>query len=376
MRILVTDGHYKNALGIVRALGREHEVWVTAPRRLAMAGVSRFAHRLLIGPPPSEAQFVTWLDRVVRRHRFELIIPVGARACEALSRTADRWGPGTAVVIAPPEAMARALDKRQAMQLAAEVGLAVPRTAEPRSIDDAERAAQEVGHPLVVKAPMEGTTGVGYVDHPGQTTAAVRAWQQRHGLGTDVMPILQQRIVGRGYGVFATYQDGRCVRLAAHRRVREFPPEGGESTCCELEHDPDVLAAGRRLLDALGWHGVAMVELKRHDADGRLYLMEVNPKFWGSLDLMLAAGADFPGDLVRIARGERLEPVPPPTGELRFCWPLGNDLRHLLARPGAWRTILGDWFGGARTNLRAGDPLPHLVELAGTLARAALGRRA
>lgn len=377
MRILVTDGHYKHALGIVRSLGREHEVWVTAPRRLAMAGVSRFARQLLVGPPSGEPhRFVHWLDRAVRRHRFDLVIPVGARACETLSRNRDRWAPGTTVVLPDAQRMERALDKRLAMQVAAEAGVAVPRTAEPASLDEVPEAAAQLGGPLVIKSPLEGTTGVAYADAAGAALPAVLAWQESHGLSPESMPILQQRIVGRGYGVFATYQEGRCVRIAAHRRVREFPPTGGESTCCELEHDPEVLATGRRLLDALGWHGVAMVELKRHDADGRLYLMEVNPKFWGSLDLMLAAGADFPGDLVRIAAGERLAEVPPPDGELRFCWPLGNDLRHLLARPGEWRSVLRDWFGGARTNLRAGDPLPHLVELSGTLARAALRRGA
>ncbi|HEX2140670.1 MAG TPA: ATP-grasp domain-containing protein, partial [Candidatus Limnocylindria bacterium] len=243
-------------------------------------------------------------------------------------------------------------------------------------VDEAEAAAARVGFPLVIKSPLEGTTGVAYLDRPGEVAGAIRAWQERYGVGAQELPILQQRIVGPGFGVFATYQEGRCVRIAAHGRVREFPPDGGESTCCQLVHDPELLASGRRLLDAMGWHGVAMVELKRHDADGRLYLMEVNPKFWGSLDLMLAAGADFPGDVVRIAAGERLEEAQPPTGDLRFCWPLGNDLRHLLARPSSWRSVLRDWTGRARTNLRPSDPLPHLVELAGTVGRAVLRRGA
>ncbi|MGH2456539.1 MAG: ATP-grasp domain-containing protein, partial [Candidatus Limnocylindria bacterium] len=255
------------------------------------------------------------------------------------------------------------------IQLAAEAGVAVPRTVEPAGLDEVDAAAAEVGFPLVIKAPLEGASGVAYATEPGTARGAVAAWQARNGLGPDVMPILQQRIVGPGFGVFATYQDGSWRRMAAHRRIREFPPEGGESTCCELVADPELFSIGRSLLDALAWHGVAMVELKRHEADGRLYLMEINPKFWGSLDLVLAAGADFPGDLVRIAAGEQLPVMEPPGGPLRYCWPLGNDLRHLVARPSGWRAVLRDWLGGARTNLRPSDPLPHVVELAGTVGR-------
>jgi predicted ATP-grasp superfamily ATP-dependent carboligase len=266
--------------------------------------------------------------------------------------------------------MERALDKRAMLSLASELGIPTPRTAEPEGDDDLERAGGDVGYPLVIKAPIEGQSGVGYVSEPRQLSRAVSAFRARHGLPPNTMPILQQRIFGPGLGVFATYQDGACRRVMAHRRLREFPVSGGESTCCELAHDSDVISDARRLLDSLRWHGVAMVEFKRHDADGRAYLMEVNPKLWGSLDLALAAGAHFPLDLARIAAGENLPDLASPIGDLRFCWPLGNDLRHFLARPGAWRSVLGDWFGGAETNVRWSDPLPHLVELAGTLARA------
>ena len=374
MRILVTDGHYKHALGAVRLLAAAgHEVIVTAPRRLAMAGVSRSTWRRVQGPAAGEGdRFLEHLDAVVRRHRPSMIMPVGAAACGLLSRHRERWD-DVAIVLPDAATMDRALDKRTMLALAAKLGIPVPRTVEPRDDDDLARAGDEVGYPLVIKAPIEGRTGVGYVDRPAELHAGVRAYHERFGLDGSSMPLLQQRIVGPGFGVFATYQEGRCRRVMAHRRVREFPVTGGESTCCEVVRDEALFATGRAILDALGWHGVAMVELKRHDADGRDYLMEVNPKLWGSLDLAIAAGADFPLDLVRIAAGGELPELPSPADPLRLCWPFGNDLRHLAARPGAWRQVLGDWFGGARTNLRPGDPLPHLVELATTVARAARG---
>ncbi|MEO8247713.1 MAG: hypothetical protein ABI622_11430 [Chloroflexota bacterium] len=371
MRVLLTDGHYKHTLGAVRLLvAAGHEVLVTSPRRLAMAAASRGVARRLRGPAAGDSDaFLEHLDAVVRRHRPEMIMPVGAAACGLLSHHRDRWAAVT-IVLPDPAAMDRALDKRAMLALAAELDLAVPRTEEPVDETDLARAGAAVGYPLVIKAPLEGRTGVAYVDDPAGLADAVAAYRARYDLPAGSMPLLQQRIVGPGFGVFATYQDGACRRLMAHRRLREFPVTGGESTCCELVDAPALLASGRRILDALAWHGVAMVEFKRHDADGRDYLMEVNPKLWGSLDLALAAGAEFPLDLVRIAAGESLPELPTPSGALRLCWPLGNDLLHLLARPGEFRTVLGDWFGGARTNLRAGDPLPHLIELATTIGRA------
>jgi predicted ATP-grasp superfamily ATP-dependent carboligase len=271
--------------------------------------------------------------------------------------------------------MELALDKRRTMAVAAANGIPVPATEQPGSLDELEAVGARVGYPLVLKGAIEGPSGVRYVEEPGDLRAAVEAYVLRYQLPGGELPMLQQRIVGPGFGVFVTYHDGRLCRIMAHRRIREFPATGGESSCCEVADEPILVDQSRRLMDALTWHGVAMVEFKKHDADGRYYLMEINPKFWGSLDLALAAGADFPGDLVRIAAGETLPEMSPPTGRLRFCWPLSSDLRHLRQRPSDWRAVIGDALRpSVRTNVRPTDPLPGMIELAATLAHIATGR--
>jgi protein-tyrosine-phosphatase len=54
---------------------------------------------------------------------------------------------------------------------------------------------------------------------------------------------------------------------------------------------------------------VAMVEFKI-DSKGQHWLMEINPRLWGSLALSIDAGVDFPLGLLRVAEGE--EPAPQP----------------------------------------------------------------
>ncbi len=367
-RLLVTDGDYKHALGIVRSLGREHEVTVAAARRLSMAGVSRWARRSVASPPPSDRPaFLSWLARTITRYEVDQVIPVGAAACSLLADERAALPP-VRLVLATAAQMALALDKRRIAQLAASVGVEVPRTVQPTDPTDVAAAARQVGVPLVIKAPIEGSADVAYCDRLDGVEEAVRAWSLRNGQDATELPMLQQRIDGPGFGVFATYQDGRCRRLMAHRRVREFPPAGGVSSSAELVADADLLSAGRRVLDALAWHGVAMVEFKRDRRTGTYYVLEVNPKFWGSLDLALAAGCDFPGDLVRMGQGERLPEFAPPRLPLRVSWPLSGDLRHALARPRALPAIVRDLAGrGRRTNIQWTDPLPHVVEVAATM---------
>jgi predicted ATP-grasp superfamily ATP-dependent carboligase len=151
-----------------------------------------------------------------------------------------------------------------------------------------------------------------------------------------------------------------------HRRVREYPAGGGVSSCAESFYDARLEAFGRRMLDALGWHGVAMVEFRQDSRDGELKLLEVNPKFWGSLDLAMAAGADFPGDLCRMALGAKLDFTDAYDRNLRFQWPLSTsgDLFHLWTRPGSAFEVAMDLLNPrVKSNLRLNDFGPTLIEL-------------
>jgi len=97
------------------------------------------------------------------------------------------------------------------------------------------------------------------------------------------------------------------------------------------------------LLDKAGWHGVAMVEFKVAP-DGSPYLMEINTRFWGSLQLAIDAGVDFPWLLYQLACGDRPETVDNYKLGIRLRWLLGDlDNLYLTLRDNGYsfRTKLG-----------------------------------
>ena len=118
----------------------------------------------------------------------------------------------------------------------------------------------------------------------------------------------------------------------AHRRLREKPPSGGVSVYREsIAADPALVERSRRLLEHFGWQGVAMVEYKVDERTGTPMLMEINGRFWGSLQLAVDAGVDFPRLLIECAEGRlprrrRLYAV---GTRLRWWW---GDVDQLLLR--------------------------------------------
>jgi predicted ATP-grasp superfamily ATP-dependent carboligase len=144
--------------------------------------------------------------------------------------------------------------------------------------------------------------------------------------------LLQQRIVGPGIGIFLLLWDGKQAAQFAHRRLCEKPPSGGVSVYREsIAVDEALRDQSRALLEHFAWRGVAMVEYKRDMETGRAYLMEVNGRFWGSLQLAIDAGVDFPRLLAACALAQHVEPVTTYRIGVRSRWWWGQ-IDHLIGR--------------------------------------------
>ncbi len=333
-RILVLDAHTLQALACVRSLARAgHTVLVASHRRAALAAWSRYTRRRFQLRGETLLAFAE-LRAWARRHEVDLVLPVTERSCLLCAAERVEWeAAGIVVGCAPQDVLLRAFDKAQTFAHAAACGVTVPPTRVPDSLEAARVATQEVGFPCVVKQrfsnAFDGTAflpdrGTAYVRTLAQVDAAIL--ERRQG---EHWPLVQGWVPGQGKGVFALCDHGRAVAWFAHERLRDVRPSGsGSSLRRATALDERLRAPAERLLQALHWHGPAMVEF-RDDGVTPPQLMEVNGRFWGSLQLAIAAGVDFPALWVRLLGGE---PVPPPARyavglTMRWLW---GDVKRLL----------------------------------------------
>lgn len=385
-RVLVTDGEERAALAVVRSLGRAgHDVRVCSPRRRSLAGASRWAAAAEEVPSPLEepGAFAAAVRALVARWRCGVLLPVSEASLLALLPRAER--PPRVLLPFPGEATFRAIcDKRRVLEAASRAGIAVPRQRVLERPED-RLAVQpfSVPFPAVVKPSRSVREDEGGRAKQGVIHAPdwVRLRVVLEDLPASAYPVLvQQRVVGPGVGIFLLVWDGRVRAVFAHRRLREKPPAGGVSVYREsVAPDPALVRKAAALLGAFRWRGVAMVELKVEEATGTPYLMEVNGRFWGSLQLAVDAGVDFPALLLEAAAGKPAGPLPAYRPGVRSRWWWG-DVDHLLARlrrtpeelslpPGAPGRLAEAarfarlWRPGDRGEvLRAADPAPALRE--------------
>jgi predicted ATP-grasp superfamily ATP-dependent carboligase len=334
-RVLVTDGEARSALATVRSLGRSgHTVTVTARRLPVLAAASRFAGHAVVLPSAFQETeaFLDGLSRVIRDQGIEVLIPTTDASMRAILR-AEAGRLGQAILAGPERSAYDALaDKGALLPRAAALGLSIPRSIEAATPADLRQAAEELGYPCVLK-PHRSVVRVGEkqlsfaIRYAGAPEDLVDAYP------VEAFPVLvQEKIVGPGEGVFVLMEQGQRIAAFAHRRLREKPPSGGVSVYRESIALPaDLLTRCDSMLAEVQWHGPAMIEFKRSTRTGQAYLMELNGRLWGSLQLAIDAGVDFPALMVESALGHPVTPVESYRLGVRSRWEWG-DVDHLIAR--------------------------------------------
>jgi predicted ATP-grasp superfamily ATP-dependent carboligase len=334
---LVFDGETRAALAVVRSLGQKRvPVQVLASSRRSLAGASRFAAGEILLPDPGQAPaaFAEALPALARQAAGSVWIPVTDTSLAIVDQIRAELGT-VRLPIPSSAALAVSWDKGELLDLAERSGFAVPRTACPADEGELHALAAELSFPVVLKPRRSrvwtaGRIETGQVAYVHSRSELVAAWRAVH--ARIPRPLVQERVSGFGMGLFLLAAEGRIVASFAHRRRREKPPAGGVSVLSESIPVPVALRApAERLLFALDWTGVGMLEFKVGETDGVPRLIEMNPRFWGSLALPLLSGVDFPWLLYQLALGTTPETPPRYRSGVRSRWELG-DLDHLLIR--------------------------------------------
>lgn len=384
--VFITDGEQRAALAAARSLGRAgHTVYVGSTRKSSLAGTSRFAREQFLLPNPltTPHEFTESVRRIVDQRRVEVLLPISEAALLALLPKRSAY-PEVVIPFPGADNFRQICDKSLVADRAEALGIGVPkqiRLTAKSDLDTIDLAA--LRFPMVVKSTRSVViagekhlkTGVAYVEDGKSLRVLVESQPG------EVFPLLlQERIRGPGIGVFLLLWNGQLLASFAHRRIREKPPSGGVSVYRESAPlDRVLLARSRELVEQFDWQGVAMVEYKVAEETGEPYLMEINGRLWGSLQLAIDAGVDFPALLVAAACGERVEPVRSYRIGVRSRWWWG-DLDHLLTilrrsrsdlflpdnAPGRAETLfrfLSTSVSRARNEvLRINDPAPAIRE--------------
>lgn len=290
-------------LAIIRDLGaRGVPVIGIGRHRHALGMASRFLRRGIVREE-GESAMIAQLAVLSVELGPACLFAISESDIALLNRNRARL-PGYTLMFADEARMSRVLNKEQTYAAAGKVGIRVPRTEQPTSQATVRACAATLRFPVVLKwaNPNDVVRTLSAAGLPlDKTHYAYSAAEMIDYLApydaVGIYPLAQEYCTGYGLGQFVLMHEGEAIFCFQHRRIHEWPPEGGFSSLCESVPAGDhaeLLAGSVALLRELAWEGVAMVEYRHDPASGESALMEINGRYWGSLALACHAGAGFP----------------------------------------------------------------------------------
>ncbi|MFZ3170019.1 MAG: ATP-grasp domain-containing protein [Candidatus Methanoperedens sp.] len=313
MSVLLTNASAPKGVVVTQSLGRKGiEITTSDCDRLSPAFFSKYSksHFIYADPVKSPVDFVNSIQNYLKRKKIDVLMPINSNETLIISRYKEKFTPYTKVPFEDIDKMMQLNDKNETMKIASELDITMPKTYNTKNIVELRKISKTIQYPAVIKLRnATSSVGLSYAHSAEELIRKYEGTIRKFNLEPSNYPILQEYIPGAGYGVSMLYNHGDIRAIFTHKRLREYPITGGPSTFRISVRHPEMERMAKRLLDHVCWHGLAMVEFKLDERNNKPVLLEVNPRFWGSVYQAIAAGVDFPYLLYEMAINGDVKPV-------------------------------------------------------------------
>lgn len=317
-RAIITYSRGWQTLVATRSLGLRGVEVITAdeypmtPASFSRFSVDRFEYPNVTNEPE---RFLDVLEENVVKHkpgdgRPYVLMPIH-KETYLIARNRERFEPHITVPLPRIEDIERVHNKGTLAAMAMDSGLSVPETWLPETRDEFETMAESIPLPAFVKL-RESAAGVGVqkVKTLEELEATFHEFVDHFRLKDRNLPIIQQAVPGEDYCVTTLFDHGKLLACMTYHNLRAFPAEKGAGVLRETVDAPAMEQVAKDLLGPMGWHGVAQLDFRWDGTpEGRPYLIEVNPRFWGGLIQAVESGWDYPWMLYSLAAHGKVEAV-------------------------------------------------------------------
>jgi D-aspartate ligase len=361
-------------LGIARSLGRRGIPVCIIDDQHSISQFSRYVTRVVrVKDLRDELKTVESILEIGQRYGMEgwVLFPTRDETVVAFSRHRDRLAKVFRVTTPGWDTVKWAWDKKNTYDRAAELGIPVPHTYNPRSEEELPGLYSRL--PLAIKPAIKEN----FFYATGAKAWRAETPEQLHDLFRrairQIRPeeiLVQEIIPGDGqrqYSYCAFFRDGQAHSTLIAKRLRQHPREFGRAaTYVETLDFPEIEELSQRFLRAIDHYGLVEVEFKQDPRDGQFKLLDVNARTWGFHSIGIPAGVDFPYLLFADQLGYPLDRYRAKAG---VGWLRGiTDVPTVFSDLWAGELSLRSYWSslkntGTESVFCGEDPLPSLAEL-------------
>ena len=302
--ILIPDGewevltnHVKNCFSEIK----EAELYIMSGKRYMPSRYSRYVkHYTYIRPSEDVQDWIQAINREVENHHIDIILPVYSRGIEQLIIHKDQLTFPERVVILPAlDSFQLAGNKRLLASHMTRNSIPCPKShefdVEPATLPD------EKAFPILAKPESDAEGGRGIKLLESQDSLRVYLKDNR-----ESGIIYQEYIQGFDIDCSVLCLGGKIVAYTIQIGILAGTTQYAPPSGIRFTEDPRLLKIIQKLMKSLAWSGVAHIDCRYDRNRDEFMVLEVNTRYWTSLDGSLQAGINFPWLHVLLSRGEEI----------------------------------------------------------------------
>jgi D-aspartate ligase len=299
----IVFGLFETGLGVIRSLGKRGIKVVGIDFKKDIAWYSRFVTPMKCPHPlTEEGGFVSWLIANFSDSKSKL--PVFFTSDDFLisfSRNREILSEYFLFNLVDHSLLENISNKYSQYQLASKAGIDLPNTWLINNSTEFENLPSNILYPIFIKGQdvnswrkeiggsIKGFLVNDYHELQQKVTEIIVK---------NVSVILQEVIEGPDTNHFKycsyTTSKGEVLGEFTLQKIRQNPIHFGVGAVVESIYKQDLIDLGRKLFSAIGFKGIGSAEFKYDDRDGKLKLIEINPRYWQQNYLSTVCGINFP----------------------------------------------------------------------------------
>ena len=301
-RVLITGVGSTTAISVIKGLKKQNEfdvfiIGADINEKDNIAG-SKFCDKFFKVPPAvEEKNYINTLVDIINSESIDLLIPIVDIELEVIARNRDVIEDSTYLLLSSYNTVMICNDKWRTYEFFKKLGMPTLKTI---LLDDFSNIknfidSADIDFPFIVK-PRKGVSSRDvYEIHNEEELFLLKKVKD---------PIIQE--IGRGeeYTIDVFCDGKRLISAVPRKRIET---RAGISYKGQTEKDEKLINYARKIAEELNIRGPANIQCFK--SDDKVKFFEINPRFSGSLPLTIAAGVNTPLFALKMAAGEKLEPV-------------------------------------------------------------------
>ncbi len=327
-KVLVTSGNTRVSYSICCSLAKHgYDVYIGDRQSFTMAGMSRYCKGRMKYPSPFTEQesFIHSLIQFMKEKDIDVLVPVLEESFTCMKYEHILKEHNISFLLPHYKDALTLHNKNTLTSLASELNIDIPPSMEMVDIVQKNELLANLSTPLIIK-PKQGGGGWG-----------MKRFERHEELLNIINQIdkpenyiVQSIVSGQLIGTAAIYYQGTHIASDSYTLTTVYPLRVGQSTTRLTEMHPKALDFTKRLLNHLNWNGLCEIDFIYDKEKDKSYIIDANPRFWGSLKHNIAAGVDYPYYYAQLAKNITTFPIQEAKENTRSRW-LGGDILRILA---------------------------------------------